>query len=529
MTVLGEAISNSWDADAKNVWIDIDRENSTFSIKDDGIGMTDEDFQNKFLKIGYSKRKEGQRVSDKKRPYIGAKGIGKLALLSCADRVSVFSKTKDTDYVGGVIDNTELDQAITDDLAPQEYPLENLDFGLIKGLTDGHTQGTIVVFQNMKEQMKNSQAYIKKVLAMSFKFSLIDEDFTIHVNGDPVTIGDLSDLSSKTEFVWVINKHEDGFTQALTSLRADPNEVVTDLPIKGFLATVVKPRDAKISQTDERASVDLFVNGRLREKNILRHIPTQRILESYLYGQIHYDGMDREGADPFTSSREGIVEDDESFKELLDYLQKTLVPRILDEWDDLRLKRGEEGDEENTKRLSKRARKTRDLYSVAMLEYVPEKGAAQSDAVDGWLEALRPDAEFNISAYVDCFLSENLVRQFIDNQSIAMTPPAQKEIDKWKKAESENLTDANINFAITQGPGDLGYLGMDYLSFLAEGGKTDKATGKPAPLHSASISYKPIRNAVGHTSLLTGDAKQHLNLTFKNIKGRLQNLLKSVK
>lgn len=164
-----------------------------------------------------------------------------------------------------------------------------------------------------------------------------------------------------------------------------------------------------------------------------------------------------------------------------------------------------------------------------MLEYVPEKGAAQSDAVDGWLEALRPDAEFNISAYVDCFLSENLVRQFIDNQSIAMTPPAQKEIDKWKKAESENLTDANINFAITQGPGDLGYLGMDYLSFLAEGGKTDKATGKPAPLHSASISYKPIRNAVGHTSLLTGDAKQHLNLTFKNIKGRLQNLLKSVK
>lgn len=529
VTVLGEAISNSWDADAKNVWIDIDRENSTFSIKDDGNGMTNEDFQNKFLKIGYSKRKEGQRVSDGGRPYIGAKGIGKLALLSCADRVSVFTKTKGSDYVGGVIDNTDLDQAITDDLTPQQYPLERLDLALIEGLTDGHEQGTIVVFQNMKEQMKNSQAYIKKVLAMSFKFSLIDEDFTIHVNGDPVTIDDLSDLSSKTEFAWVINKHEDDFTRALTSLRADPNEVVTELPIKGFLATVVKPRDAKISQTDERASVDLFVNGRLREKNILRHIPTQRILESYLYGQIHYDGMDREGTDPFTSSREGIVEDDETFKDLLEYLQKTLIPRILDEWDDLRLQRGEEGDEENTKRLSKRARKTRDLYSVAMLEYAPEKGSAQKDAVEGWLEALRPDAEFNISAYVDCFLSENLVRQFIDNQSIAMTPPAQTEIDKWKRVEADNLTDANINFAITQGPGDLGYLGMDYLSFLAEGGKTDKTTGKPAPLHSASIAYKPIRNAVGHTSLLTGDAKQHLNLTFKNIKGRLQNLLKSVK
>jgi len=57
MTVLGEAISNAWDADAENVWIFIDRERNFLVIKDDGIGMTAEDFQDKFLKIGYSKRK----------------------------------------------------------------------------------------------------------------------------------------------------------------------------------------------------------------------------------------------------------------------------------------------------------------------------------------------------------------------------------------------------------------------------------------------------------------------------------------
>jgi len=62
-TVLGEAISNAWDADAENVHIYIDRENNNFFIKDDGIGMTAEDFQNKFLKIGYSKRKEGSAPS----------------------------------------------------------------------------------------------------------------------------------------------------------------------------------------------------------------------------------------------------------------------------------------------------------------------------------------------------------------------------------------------------------------------------------------------------------------------------------
>jgi len=44
-TVLGEAISNAWDADARNVWLYIDRPNDSFVIKDDGIGMSSKDFQ----------------------------------------------------------------------------------------------------------------------------------------------------------------------------------------------------------------------------------------------------------------------------------------------------------------------------------------------------------------------------------------------------------------------------------------------------------------------------------------------------
>src|ERR1039457_4070636 len=91
-TVLGEAISNSWDADAKKVEIYVDKDQNSFLIKDDGVGMTEDDFQNKFLKIGYSKRKAGARSSPGGRPFIGRKGIGNLALLSCADKITVVSK-----------------------------------------------------------------------------------------------------------------------------------------------------------------------------------------------------------------------------------------------------------------------------------------------------------------------------------------------------------------------------------------------------------------------------------------------------
>ena len=124
VTVLGEAISNSWDADSKNVWIDIDRENDRFIISDDGVGMTAEDFENRFLKIGYSKRKEGGEKSGGGRPFIGAKGIGKLALLSCADRISVFTHTSKTVYTGGVIDNSNLDSDLASLTARRRLEIE---------------------------------------------------------------------------------------------------------------------------------------------------------------------------------------------------------------------------------------------------------------------------------------------------------------------------------------------------------------------------------------------------------------------
>lgn len=522
ITVLGEAISNSWDADANNVWITIDRKTSTFTIKDDGRGMTANDFQSKFLKIGYSKRKDGRQKSENGRPFIGAKGIGKLALLSCAEQISIYSKTKNTEYIGGVIDNRGLDEAITQDLIPDEYPLGQFDLKPIIKLTAGHDQGTIIHFKNTKEFLKNSDAHLKKLLALTFRFSLHDENFNIYVNGNLVTIEDLKDLSEKTEFCWLINKYEDELIKSFLKLANDPITLTTTLNINGFLATVEKPRDLKIAGTDERATIDLFVNGRLREKNILRHIPTQRILESYIFGQIHFDDMDQPDIDPFTSSREGIIEDDKNFLALLDYLKREVIPKILDDWDRLRLARGKGGDDENTERKSKRDRKANDLYAAAKDEYKPKNDGSEKDQVDEWLKELAPDAEFNISTYVDCFLSENLVRKFMHHQGTTLTNAAQNEVNAWRSRELERKGEANISFSIRKDNDDLSYLGMDHLTKSIDGKSPSQ---KNASLVKDAVSYKPIRNAVGHTGLLTDNAKQHLRLTFENIKARVQNLL----
>lgn len=70
ITILAEAISNSWDADANNVWIYIDKDKNLMVIKDDGIGMDDLDFQDKFLKIGYTKRNNNNYFSTKYKDLI---------------------------------------------------------------------------------------------------------------------------------------------------------------------------------------------------------------------------------------------------------------------------------------------------------------------------------------------------------------------------------------------------------------------------------------------------------------------------
>lgn len=276
-TVLGEAISNSWDADAEKVWIYVDRERGSFFIKDDGVGMSADDFQNKFLKIGYSKRKKGETKSLGGRPYIGRKGIGKLALLSCAKKIAVISKVSGHDYVGGVIDNSALDKAITSDLEPEDYPLEKVDMSIFSKLIKDHKKGTIIYFEEMKEGIRNSLDYLRKLIALYFRFSLVDDSFKILVDGKRITLNDLKDLADDTEFLWNINGLDDPYikkslTYKKTNRRRNANllepskaiEMMGD--IKGFIASVRMPRNLKIMSTEEKVGVDLFVNGRLREK-----------------------------------------------------------------------------------------------------------------------------------------------------------------------------------------------------------------------------------------------------------------------
>ena len=339
----------------------------------------------------------------------------------------------------------------------------------------------------------------------------------------------LGKLAEGTQFLWKIDDIEDPFIKQL-SLESKPKILKPKINIKGYIASVDKPSKLKIRGTQEKVSIDLFVNGRLREKDILRHIPTSRIVENYVYGQIHFDDLDSGGTkDIFTSSREGIISDDLCYRKFLGEIER-LFKNIMDDWDELRRKKGDDGDPDNMK-ITRKARKAQELFNTTFKEMKENHKKDEnhkkkkSNYVDNWIKELSGEAEYNIPSYVECFIAENLLREYIKYNKMKLSQEAVSEAKKWKEKENKNKGIANISYEIRKSKDDIYYLDMKYLSNFI-----DKALDKnkdPALSRSSDI-YKPVRDAVGHTSIITSTAKRQLSIELENIKARVMKLMDDV-
>lgn len=98
-TAINELIKNAHDAYADNFDIDFLRTDDLLVLRDDGLGMTKFEFENRWLTIGTeSKLKRGKTelppIDNTKplRPIMGEKGIGRLAIASIGKQVLVLTR-----------------------------------------------------------------------------------------------------------------------------------------------------------------------------------------------------------------------------------------------------------------------------------------------------------------------------------------------------------------------------------------------------------------------------------------------------
>jgi hypothetical protein len=332
--VLSEAVANSWDADASKV--EIDTGDDSIVIKDDGVGMTLEQVNGRFLNVGYDKWKSEGIRSRKHRRFMGRKGIGKLALFSIANIVEVDTRRgSETNCFRMTV--SDIRRSI--ELGKPYHPTP------LKG-SRKKAGTTIRLSQLKKRRTAQGEQALRRRLAR--RFSVIGykdqkgNTFDVFVDGVPIGPEDRDDLRA-VEFLWEFSDEErinasdapglkDRFLASnLVDATQDP-----EWRVGGWIGTAPRPQILRSNDSGSLHGIVVLARGRLIQENILDTLGFSRILNSYLTGRVEADFLDVEGKDDIaTSDRQRIVEDDERYERLVEFLRKMLLS-ISDQWTDLR-------------------------------------------------------------------------------------------------------------------------------------------------------------------------------------------------
>jgi hypothetical protein len=330
--VLSEAVANAWDADAQLVTLNIQDER--VMIEDDGIGMNLMQINDRFLSVGYDKRAEEGESSPKGRPFMGRKGIGKLALFSIADEIQVHTRNGGEKHAFKM-KTSDVRRAIK---AGKYYFPSPIQF-------DGPSRGTRIVLESLrKKRTATSIAALRKRIAR--RFSIIGYEgeqgdrFVVRINDEPVGPQDREDLRA-VEFLWEFGSERldtspyPNITKRFV-ISDKVNQAHPDWKVGGWLGAAAEPKKLKHDEAGSLNGIVVLARGRLYQENVLDKLNFSRILGSYLTGHVEADFLDLGGQDDIaTSDRQRLVEDDERYVALTNFLRDSLVS-IQDKWTDLR-------------------------------------------------------------------------------------------------------------------------------------------------------------------------------------------------
>ena len=340
--VLSEIVANSWDADAENVNVTIDKANETITIEDDGIGMDRDDVIDHFLTVGFKRRAEiGDLTPIKQRKPMGRKGIGKLSSFSIATVVDVFT-IKDGERTAFRMDRDVIKARISsDDRVPYEPP-ELSDW------PKSFKVGTRIVLSGLSKKLSElTVAGLKRRVARRFAIIGPKFDFRVLVEGDEIGPADRG-YQSALEYLWVYGDQAE--TIALSSNLARKAEHRTSdlkaaakkagIHLSGWIGTVGQPRQLKDEEGDNLNRIAIFMRGKMAQEDILDEFGQKEIYADYVIGELHCEDLDDDSRDDIaTSSRQSIKEDDPRYQAVRDLILAELR-YIASQWSDLRREDG---------------------------------------------------------------------------------------------------------------------------------------------------------------------------------------------
>ena len=336
--VLAEAVANTWDADAESVDIDIDPQKGEVVIADDGCGMSKEDINAKYLRVGRDRRKEEPRTARHQRPVMGRKGIGKLSLFSIADEIEVQS-FKDGQSCGFTMSLPEIRKKIQDKPGggtyyPDPLPSDKVDVG----------RGTKVTLRNLRKHLRSTGTYLRRRLARRFSVIGPIHNFTVRVDGSEISVQDRH-FYPLLEFLWHYGDYGKECVDHCSKLKKNNEREVVFF--EGWIGTVEKPSQLR-DEGESLNRIPVLARGKLVHEDILKSFEEAGVFTKYLIGEVAADGLDVDDSEDIaTTSRQSVVEDDPRFISLQEEVHQQLR-HIRDQWTAERNAAGTKAALENT-------------------------------------------------------------------------------------------------------------------------------------------------------------------------------------
>lgn len=295
---IAELIANSYDACAKIVNIRLySGEQFRIEVEDNGDGMTFDEVNDYFLRIGRNRRKEKQPNSCGRKPT-GKKGLGKLALFGLGNKITIITK-KENSQVEFTLDYNQILEWEGTDYTPTYETTEI-----------GDETGTIIILEELKR--KTNYPIEEYANSISKLFNFKDRDFKVYISlndGEPIEIHNKLKYENITpQFEWTF----DEIKNIANSDYENKDKIL------GKLITTEKPLKPGLR------GITLFANGRMANSAEFFGRSESSHFYSYLTGWLDVDFIDDFPDDYISTDRQSLNWENEVTNQLKSYLSETL-------------------------------------------------------------------------------------------------------------------------------------------------------------------------------------------------------------
>ena len=312
---VAELISNSWDADAKNVWVTIPfgeawTEEGEIVVLDDGHGMTREQAQGRYLLTGRKRRLEDNGETPSHRLVHGRKGIGKFAGFGTAEILDCYSLRNgqvvsfrlDYDVIRKLPGNAEcvLDEGLDTE------PLQNPNGGVL-------SSGTRIRLTKLR--LKRAISEDRFVTSMSRRFAIDQTEMRVFINGNQLQRFDM-DL----EFRYPRDAAPNGYDITIEPDGWGKEMLPNGQQVYWWIGFTPKPL-----QADYLRGISILGRGKMLQRPFMferSRGATGQLGQEYVVGEVSADWLDTGASiedDLIQTNRDQLQLEDDRVQELLNW------------------------------------------------------------------------------------------------------------------------------------------------------------------------------------------------------------------